>query len=263
MDINCGKTWELQHSTLYKNYNAQQKNSLIKRLIFNSLTFDKCKKYSQNSIVSNLTKVDNSQPIIEIFQDEEFCFMGRVDTSLGRCYNKHNYYQDFDSRNFISFSTITNENISHYANEKHSNIMFAYNVPAEAIVHVFPCDSNTWTKAETEEKLTQFPSLWLSLDELNEFTKELRVYNQITCKTKIDGKILKPSALIVFDDLTDEAKAIAEDFDVNIILIHTKKNVINYNDDLMKDSTNLKRVSRILYDKLNINFYYINSNDFF
>ena len=252
--------WIIEHSSLYQ-------QTLIQKMIAKNLTLEQCKTFSQNDIINNLTKVDASKPILEIGPNDKFCFMGRVDTSLGSCYNKYKYYQDFEERNFIAFSTITNENISHYENKKISNIMFAYNVPAEAIVHVFPTDSNTWTRAETESELTEFPSLWWSLDELNEYTKKLRVYNQITCKTKINDEILKPCALIVFDELTSQAKAIAEDFGVNIILIHShhnsNQNVINYNDDLMKDSMVLHKVSKQIYQDLGIDYYYIRPEDFF
>lgn len=251
-----GTEWEIKNSTLFK-------QSLIQKMIANNLTLDQCKTFSQHNIVDNLTKIDTSKPILELWPEDKFCFIGRVDTSLGHCYNKHNYYQDFEKRNFISFSTITNENISHYENSRYPEIMFAYNVPAEAIVHVFPCDSNTWTQAKTEEKLTEFPSLWWSLDELNEYTKKLKVYNQVTCKTKINNKIIKPCALIVFDNITDEAKAIANDFEINIIQIHTNKKMLNYNDDLMKDATKLRKVAQTLYDDFKIDFYYMDSMDFF
>ena len=248
--------WIIEHSSLYQ-------QTLIQKMIAKNLTLEQCKTFSQNNIIENLTKVDTSKPILEIGPNDKFCFMGRVDTSLSCSYNKHNYYQDFENRSFIAFSTITNENISHYENKNIDNIMFAYNVPAEAIVHVFPTDSNTWTRAQTVEKLTELPSLWWTLDELNEYTKKLRVYNQVTCKTKINGEILKPCALIVFNELTDQAKAIANDFNVNIILIHTNTNVINYNDDLMKDTMHLPNVSNMIYRDLGIDYYHFNSQDFF
>ena len=251
-----GKQWEIEHSTLYK-------QTIIQKMLANNLTYEQCRLFSQIDISSKTTKINTSKPILEISTDEKFCFLGRVDTSLSCSYNKHNYYQDFATREFIAFSTITNENISHYVNDHASNIMFGYYVPAEAIVHVFPADSNTWTKATREEKLTEMPSLWWSLDELNEFTKLLKTYNQVTCKTKINGEILKPAVLIVFDELTDRAKSIADDFGLNIILIHTNKNIINYNDDIMKDKTKLSKVSKIIYDELGIDYYYFNPSDFF
>ena len=249
------KQWIIEHSSLYK-------QTLIQKMIAKNLTLEQCKTFSQKNIVDNLTKVDATNPIIEIFPGDKFCFMGRVDTSLGCCYNKHNYYQDFATRNFISFSTITNENISHYCNDT-CNVMLLYNVPAEAIVHVFPTDSNTYTRAKEEKDLTTFPSLWWTLEELNDYTKKLATYNQITCKTHINGEMLKPCALIVFDAITDKAKSIAEDFGLNIILIHTHTNVINYNEDLMLHRTKLKKVSQIIYDDLGIDYYHFDKVDFF
>ena len=255
MKRNFDEQWIIEHSTLHK-------QTLIQKLIIKH-TLEECKRFSQNDIVENLTPIDTTKPFIELGPKDKFCFMGRVDTSLGKCYNKHNYYQDFETRKFIAFSTITNENISHYENVNMDNIMFAYAVPPEAIVHVFPTDSETYTRAETEEDLTEFPSLWWSLEELNEYTKKLKTYNQITCKTTINGEILKPCALIVFDQLTDKARKVAEDFELSIILIHTNKKVINYNDDVMKDSTKLKRIGEVLLKDFDIDYFYSGFYDFF
>ena len=250
------KQWEIEHSSLYK-------QNLIQKMIAKNLSYEQCRIFSQIDIANKLTKVDISKPILEIGPNEKFCFLGRVDTYYDKVYNTKEYYNKFKTREFVGFSTITQENISHYEHKNINNIMLAYNVPAEAIAHVFPCDSNTFYNARTDEKLSKFPSLWWTLNELNDYTKNLKTYNQVTCKTKINGKILKPSALIVFNTLTEEAKTIAKKFNINIIIIHTNQSVISYNTDLLKDKKELDRVSEILYKDLGIDYFYYPPYGFF
>lgn len=256
MYLKYSKQWEVENSTLYK-------QNLIQKLIARNLTYEQCRTFSQLDIANNLTKTDFTKPILEINENEKFCFLGRVDTWYNTAYDVESYYEAFNSREFVAFSTITNENISHYENKDVNNLMLAYNVPAEAIVHVFPCDSNTNYYAKKEAQLTQFPSLWWSLEELNEYTKKLKTYNQVTCRTKINGEILKPYALIVFNELTDTAKEIAQQFKINIILIHTKQNIVNYNKDLMKDKLELNRISKTIYEELDIDYFHFRYEDFF
>lgn len=241
------KEWERLNSDLYKLYISIGRPT-------DDLTLEECRQFACNNIAKNLTKIDSSLPFIELNEDDEFCFIGRVDTNLEDPYNPARYYQSCQDRTFMSFSTLTHENISHYKNSQR-NYMFVYNMPASAIVHIYPCDSDTATYAKSEDDLTRIPSLWITLDKLNGMTKQARIYNQITCKTKYDnGEIIKPAGLLVFNSMSEEAQAVADRFDIPCILVHTKKNVITYDGDLFKDQLSLEDISDILKREYGIEF---------
>lgn len=52
-------------------------------------------------------------------------------------------------------------------------------------------DSDTKKEANREEELTKLPSLWITLSELDELSKELGVYNQVTVRTKRNRTLSK------------------------------------------------------------------------
>jgi hypothetical protein len=246
MEIKMGnlqEKWEIEHSSLYK-------QSLINQMINKNLTLRKCMNFARQDIVSNLTKIHTTEHITDIKQGEKFCFLARVDTA--KCaYDKEIYLNQFKERDFIAFSTITEENVSHYEN-RNNDFMLAYNVPPASISHIFPCDSNTNTKAKTLYSLTYFPSLWLTLEELNDLTKELQVYNQVTCTTKTNNKILLPKAVLAFNKPTKEAKIVAKKFHIPCVIVHPKENAISYTKDMLMDKTTLYRVSKQMEDKFGI-----------
>ncbi|MBR2970088.1 MAG: hypothetical protein IKC49_03435 [Clostridia bacterium] len=244
------KEWERQASSLYR--------------IDPTAPLEECKNFSRENITKHTTKIDKNVTFIELDHNSSFCFLGRVDTNLDIPYDPTNYYKACERRTFMSFSTITDENISHYKNSDR-NYMFIYDMPADAIVHVYPCDADTDTYVNDEEELTRLPSLWLTLNELNEITLEAQVYNQVTCRTKdSQGNIIKPIGLLVFDEMTDEAMSVADRFGVPPVLVHPKKNAINFSGDIMYDDFAMYGVSTTLKKRFGIDFmnnYYIGKGD--
>lgn len=230
---------------LYKSEEWQIKHSSLAKRWHGNFTYKQCRDYSCTSICSDLTHINPNKCIIEIPKGEEFHFIGRVDTEWCK-HDPFTYYMAFKRRTFISFSTVCNKNISHYKNA----LFFVYDIYPEDIVHVFPMDSNTKVFAEGEEILTYFPSLWLTLKDLEDLTAKLGVYNQVTCRTKRKGKILKPIAVLAFGTITDEIMHVAKLFKVGIILVHPDDNAINYKEDLIAcDYDTLQSVSNILYQE--------------
>ena len=223
--------WQIKHSSLTK--------------ISNSPSFKECKEYACKDIASKtrLTIKDHS-PIFEIPPGKEFHFIGRVDTSRNED-NPEAYYRDFSKKNFTAFSTINNKNISRYK----GRIFFIYNILPEDIVHIFPMDSDSYGKAETEEELCALPSLWLSLEDLENLTNELGVYNQITCKTKRDGKFIKPIGVVSFNRVDTKIAEIAETFGIPCIVCHPNKNAIDYDRDLLYDVSKLHSISPKIEEK--------------
>lgn len=219
--------WEIAHSSLAKKIGNSEISS-----------YDLCRKYACSDIVKNLTHVNtNGESIIEIPKSTEFHFIGRVDTNIGyyREYEPFNYYRTFKERNFISFSIINNSNISHYRGK----VFFVYDILPQDIVHIFPTDSFIYTDAILEKKLTHIPSLWITLKELENLSLKMRVYNQITCKTKRNGKILKPFAVISFGDFDFKQgktpQEVANRFGIPCIRVYPNENAVNYGDDLLLD----------------------------
>lgn len=230
--------WEIQHSSLAKKMNS------------NNVTYEQCRKYACVDI-SNRT-INKSIPkeksfILEIPKGKEFHFIGRVSTCLDGN-EPIPYYKAFQRRTFISFSTINNKNISRYK----GGVFFVYNILPDDIVHIFPLDSATQKMATLEEDLTSLPSLWLTLDELELLTEQMKVYNQITCQTKRNGNIIKPYAVIAFDKLDERIKMIADCFEIGCIIVHPNEDAINYNNDLLYDCCWLNSISYIMENEFGI-----------
>ena len=224
--------WEIKHSSLAKKINS-------------SVTYEQCRRYACEDI-SRRTRiqVDKKKFILEIPKGKEFHFIGRVDTSF-RETCPSTYYQTFQCRKYVAFSTINNRNISRYK----GGIFFIYNILPTDIVHIFSMDSDTNKMAVSEKELTVVPSLWLTLNELEELTEEMEVYNQITCKTKRKKHIIQPSAVIAFEKISEEIKKIAQEFQIGCIIVHPDENAINYQRDLLYDYKWLDSISYIMEKK--------------
>lgn len=231
------KEWEVKHSSLFKKGNFDA-------------TYEQCRKYACNDI-SNCTlnhdALNEKSSVLEIPKGNEFHFIGRVNTSIGGN-NPTSYYETFRRRDFVAFSTINNKNISHYKGD----VFFAYNILPDDIVHIFPLDSDTEKMAKSEKELTSLPSLWLTLDDLENLTEQMKVYNQITCKTKRNGQIIKPYAVIAFDKIDTKILSIANSFKIKCIILHPNKDAINYNNDLLYDCCWLNSISPIMENKYGI-----------
>ena len=170
------------------------------------------------------TQIEEQGFISELPRGTKFNFLVRVGTNLSNPNDPSTYFGQFENRNFISFSTIYNKNVSYYG--LGGNILFAYNMSPELIAHIFPMDCDSDPNAINEEDITEFPSLWLTLHELNESTLKLKTYNQITCRTKCNGKIIKPVRIIAIDSITPEAETIAKAFGIKCTIVHPNKNAI-------------------------------------
>lgn len=220
------KEWEIEHSTL-----AQISKSQV--------TYEECRKYACEDISSKLTRFPQNSPfIIEIPEGTEFHLIGRVDTGISG-YSPEKYYGDFERREYISFSLISNKNVSHYKGET----FLLYDILAEDIVHIFPLDSDTNMFAKKEDDLTWFPSLWLDTENLEKVTNELGVYNQITCRTKRNGKILKPFAIASFYELDPNLMKLAGIFGIKCVVIYPDDIAIDYRKDIIFDDAHMKYVS--------------------
>lgn len=211
------KEWEIQKSTLAKVSNKE-------------VTYKECRRYACEDIINKLTKVSKLGQVFDIPKGKEFHFIGRIDTNI---YSNEpdRYYKSFKDRSFVAFSIINNKNISRYR----GGVFFAYDILPEEIVHIFPADSSTITDAKKEDELTRIPSLWLSLDELEDLTLNLGVYNQITCKTKRNGKIIKPSAVIAFGNASILPYQVAKKFNLPCIRVNPDEDAVEYTGDLLYD----------------------------
>lgn len=203
------KEWEISRSSLSK----------VKK----SPTYNECREYACKDICLH-TQIEEQGFISELPRGTKFSFLVRVGTNLSNPNDPSTYFGQFENRNFISFSTIYNKNVSYYG--LGGNILFAYNMSPELIAHIFPMDCDSDPNAINEEDITEFPSLWLTLHELNESTLKLKTYNQITCRTKCNGKIIKPVRIIAIDSITPEAETIAKAFGIGCTIVHPNKNAI-------------------------------------
>ncbi|MBQ2835572.1 MAG: hypothetical protein IJE68_01895 [Clostridia bacterium] len=235
LELLKSKEWEIEQSSLAK-------------ISKDEISYEQCRSFACEDISRSLTHLGDDLPfIVEIPENTEFHFIGRVDTTFGNNTSSP-YYKSFEDRTFISFTTINNRNISRYK----GRIFFAYNIIPEDIVHIFPMDSDTSTDANCEEDLTPLPSLWLTLRELEDLTAELGVYNQITCNTKRYGQILKPFAIIAFNELDEYTQKVAKEFGISCIIVHPDKEAIQYDKDLLHDYFQLKYVSSKMKEKYDL-----------
>lgn len=216
------KNWAVEHSSLVK----QQGNSKRKKAKLPS--YDECWKHACKSIAdgTNLRVKPKVGEIITVTTDEEFCFFGRVSTTMSVRYGNQPitpelYYSAFEKRTFISFSPIWQNNLSHYT----GRAFFLYDINYQDIVHIFPMDSATQSNATSLQNLTAVPNMLLDLEDLLKLSTKMKCYAQVTCKTKRNGEIIKPVAIAFLDDVTEEDKKLASAFGVGIIRIIATKPV--------------------------------------
>lgn len=210
-----GIDWEISRSSLAK----------IKK----SPSYEECRKYACEDICANLTRSEGQSPfIIELPRGTKFNFMVRVGTEIFSPIGPNHpssYLSQFFKRNYISFSIINNKNVSYYG--LGGDILFAYDMTPEMICHVFPMDTDSDNQAIYEADLTEFPSLWLTLSDLNAATLKLRTYNQLSCRTKKeDGQIIRPSRIIAIDKINQEIESVAKAFGIGCTIIHPDKDAI-------------------------------------
>lgn len=232
------REWEVSHSSLAK-------------ISEKEVTYEECRRYACEDIVKNLTKLpDTNAPfVVEIPANTEFHFIGRVATGFWGTSDLKGYNESFITRKYISFSTINHKNVSRY----HGRRFLVYDIEPDDIVHIFPMDSSTETMAKSEKQLTILPSLWLTMHELEDLTLKLKVYNQITCKTKRNKKILRPFAIIAIGELDEETEKIAKRFGIRCIIIHPNADAVEYTGDLLYDWWKLQEVSEKMKELYGMN----------
>ena len=237
------ESWLIQHS------------SLVKRCLATGVqlekfpTFDECWKYACNSISNGtrLQRVPRVGEVIDVNEEQSFHFMVRVDTTVqiivdGTTITPKVYYKTFESREFVSFSTIWQDNVSHYMGSP----LFVYTINPEEIVHIFPMDSSTFMFAKFSKDLTNAPPLLLDLKDIDNLSTEMGCYPQITCRTKRNGKIIKPVAIAVLNNITSEDVKIAESFGLGIFRIITSHKAIRYNGDVLCDPLQIVRCKNVM-----------------
>ncbi len=228
--------WETEHSSL------GQKNAYAK--------YYRCRKYACMDISQKTwCNIPQKQGVFEIPKGTEWHFIGRVDTSDWRETPKY-YYRDFERRDYAAFSTISNKNISRFSR---TEIFFIYNIMPDDIVHIFPMDSDTKKNVESERELSGLPSLWLTLEDLEMLKNKIGGYDQITCKTKRNGEIIKPVAIVAFNEVSDRIAEVAKSFKLPIIITHPDENAINFSGDMLRHRYMLSRASNLLKKPYDIN----------
>ncbi len=181
-------------------------------------------------MLASLTTIDfNGRNKIQV--RDKFKFLARVNTTPnGRC-SMQELIKQSTEREYLSYSIITDENISRY--KSNDSFMLIYeDMPAEAVVHMCPIDSDTDTKANNELNLTGYPSFWYSPKEFDNLTNKIGLYNQVTCKTRIGDKIILPTAILTFKNVKPDATLISKSLGIPIVVAFPQKNAINYQGDL-------------------------------
>lgn len=224
--------------TTEKLQEINQPEWIIKNSSFNFLgiTLEECRRKSFEDIYRGLTKIDvPKDKYWELYLKKgiDFHLIGRVDTAQAGegGIKKKRYYRDFTERDFVGFTEVWNKNVSHYK----GNIFFLYDIIPEDIAHVFPCDSNTQKYAEKVEELSQLPSMCFTLKELERLSYEMKTYCQITCRTKRDKMIIKPYAIMTFDNPTSRENQIAKAFEIGVVIVEPDDDAINYVGDLLSE----------------------------
>lgn len=237
------ESWLIQHSSLVK-------RCLATRVQLEKFpTFDECWKYACDCISNGtrLQRVPRVGEVVEVNGEQSFHFMVRVDTTVqiivdGTTITPKVYYKTFESREFVSFSTIWQDNVSHYMGSP----LFVYNINPEDIVHIFPMDSSTFMYAKHSKDLTNAPNLLLDLKDIDNLSTEMGCYPQITCRTKRNGRIIKPVAIAVLNNITSEDVKIAESFGLGIFRIITSHKAIRYNGDVLCDPLQIVRCKNVM-----------------
>lgn len=237
--------------TIEKLLEINQPKWIIENSSFNNseTTIEECRKMSFENIGNNLTKLNlPKEKYWELYlpQGTEFYLIGRVDTGqIGEMFiRKKLYYKEFAQRKFMGFTEVWNKNVSHYK----GNIFFLYDILPEDIVHVFPCDSDTQKYAMKVEEVSQLPSMYLTLNELERLSYEMETYCQITCRTKRNGNIIKPYAIMSVGVPTAKERQTAKAFEIGIVIVNPDDDAIKYVGDLLSE-IKLNNVSNYFEEK--------------
>ena len=107
-------------------------------------------------------------------------------------------------------------------------------------------DSSTFMYAKHSKDLTNAPPLLLDLKDIDNLSTEMGCYPQITCRTKRNGRIIKPVAIAVLNNITSEDAKIAESFGLGIFRIITSHKAIRYDKDVLCDPLQLLRCKNVM-----------------
>ncbi len=209
-------------------------------------TVEEMKKRAIDEFLGSLTHIDfvgrNRMHLRNGYK-----LLARVNTTpTGKC-TKQELIKQCEDRDYISFSTETEKNTARY--KTRDSFMLVYgDIPPEAIVHMCPIDSDSDTKAKNEMILTGYPSFWYSPDEFDSLKNRIGYYDQITCKTKVNGTYVLPTAILSFKSIQPDAIAASKSLGVPIIVAYPQKGAIDYVGDIHENIyfNNPKKLSKML-----------------
>ena len=191
-----------------------------------------CREYACSSIVNHLTKFDNLKAgeIYHLFcNTNKFYILARVRTN----WEKPSIEETAEKRRFLSFSILTEKNVSHYP----GLVLYGFHngVKPSMIGYIFPRDADTIADAKNRLELSDEPEILLDIEDLCRAAWEKRTYCQVSIESKtieyINGvppktKALQPEVVIAIDEPTKNDIFAARQRKLPILVLHRRKNTI-------------------------------------
>ena len=190
--------------------------------------YEKCRDYATESIVNSLYPLNTLTEKVTYLKGK-FNVLARVRT----LWEAKDLYVTFQVRDFCSFSTLNEKNVSHYGD----SVLYGYytGVVPKLIAHIFPCDSLSKAGARFRNRITKAPNWFLDIDDLNTITYRKKTYNQLCIATKNQGEILKPDCIICIEKVDEQSQKAADEMGLNILVLPKMEDTIENNEDIYSD----------------------------
>lgn len=186
--------------------------------------YKKARKYACESIAGSLKVFENMKAgkIYHIYcGSAHFYILARVRTN----YEKGTIKETARNREFLSFSILTERNLSHFP----GRVIYGYqNISPSMIGYICHCDADTYAYAETRLELSEYPEELLDIEDLCAKALQEETYCQISVRSKVklykgpmvSESVLLPSVVIAIDMPTKDDFLAARLRRLPIVVLH-------------------------------------------
>lgn len=197
--------------------------------------YKNAREYACKSIVDSLKYFENmeAEKIYHIYcKSDHFYILARVRTN----YEKETIEETARKREFLSFSILTERNLSHFP----GRVIYGYqNISSSMIGYICHRDADTYAYAETRLELSEYPEELLDIEDLCANALQEKTYCQISIKSKViscngpvvNENVLLPSVVIAIDTPTKDDFLAARQRRLPILVLHrSTKTIMNVYD---------------------------------
>ena len=197
--------------------------------------YKKAREYACTSIISHLNNF-NGMDAGKVYhldcKKDHFFILARVRTN----YEKSTIEETAKERDYLSFSILTEKNLSHYP----GRVLYGYQgISPQMIGFIYHHDADTYAYATTRLELSELPEELLDIEDLCNGALSEKTYCELSIQSKIityTGPIMKtdvlfPSVVVSVDAPTHDDLLAATQRKLPILVLHrSPKTIMNIHD---------------------------------